>query len=163
MWDDDDEESFSEYNLWIDGAYGGPGRSKTLEDWKKSKKYKVISKDWPIWKARKAIKDLSQIAMKWTKTEVKDKLTMKTTSELIPSSVFNEDSDGEHIAIAITLRAIKATSKHPTLEEGSRDPVAQEAEINKLLKRPKQGTPEWHTACLLEKYCSLKDTEFMHV
>jgi hypothetical protein len=163
MWDDDDEGSFFEDNLWIDGAYGGPDRSKTLEDWKKSKKYKVISKDWPIWKARKAMKDLSQIAMKWTKTEVKDKLTMKTTSELIPSSVFNEDSDGEHIAIAITLRAIKATSKHPTLEEGSRDPVAQEAEINKLLKRPKQGTPEWHTACLLEKYCSLNDTEFMHV
>ena len=40
MWDDDDETLLFEKDTWIDEAYNGPQRSKVLEDWKKSKKYK---------------------------------------------------------------------------------------------------------------------------
>ena len=88
MRDDDDETLLFEKDTWIDGAYNGPQRSKIFEDWKKPKRYKLVSKDWPIWRAKKALSDLSQVALKWTNQEVKDKLTSSATSELVPSLVF---------------------------------------------------------------------------
>ena len=154
MWDDDDDSLLFEKDTWIDGAYNGPQRSKILEDWKKSKKYKLVSRDWPIWRAKKALSDLSQVALKWTKQEVKDKLTSSATSELVPSSVFNEDLEGGQLESAIVLRALKK-------KDGSPDRKAQEEKIVEIIQNSPDVTPE--IACLLEKYCSLSDTEFLHV
>ena len=156
MWGDDDDTLLFEKDTWIEGAYNGPQRSKVLEDWKKSKKYKVISRGWPIWRAKKALSDLSQVAFKWAKQEVKDKLTSSATSELVPPSVFNEGLEGQHLHTAMLLRGLKD-------REGKVDKKAQEAQVNITLQPPTQGTKAWDTPCLLEKYCSLSDTEFLHV
>ena len=110
MWESKDQTLDVNYNtdhIWFDGINGLPVQKPVeIRKWEESKCHKLVEKTFPRVKADKMLTDLSSIALEWAKTYVRQRQTFKlnTKGENMAPLAFQQDPDGNYLALAIQLR-----------------------------------------------------------
>ncbi len=94
--------------IWFDGINGQHVQKPVdIRKWEESKCHKLVDKHFPRVKADKMLTDLSNIALEWAKTYVRQRQTFKlnTKGENMAPLAFQQDPDGTYLALAAQLRA----------------------------------------------------------
>ena len=120
MWESKEQAIDVNYNadeLWFVGVYGQPVvKPLEIRKWEdNSKCFKLLDKTYPRVKADQMLRDLSLIALTYSKHAVQQRLTFKanTKGENYAPVVFQHDPDGELIPHVLDLRTLTPISIPP--------------------------------------------------
>ena len=113
MWESKEQAIDVNYNadeLWFVGVYGQPvAKPAEIRKWEENTKFfKLLDKTYPRLKADRMLKDLSLIALAYSKQTVQQRLTLKPNPKGENSApvVFQYDPDGELIKYVLELRTL---------------------------------------------------------
>jgi hypothetical protein len=113
MWESKEQAIDVTYNadeLWFVGVYGQPvAKPNEIRKWEENSKFfKLLDKTYPRIKADQMLRDLSLIALTYSKQAVQQRLTFKPNPKGENSApvVFQHDPDGELLPYVLDLRAL---------------------------------------------------------
>ena len=187
MWESKEQAIDVNYNadeLWFVGVYGQPVAKPTeIRKWEENSKFfKLLDKTYPRQKADRMLKDLSLIALTYSKLAVQQRLTFKPNpkGENAAPVVFQHDPNGELIEFVLDLRSLTPITVPPLSpireeedpEEGSKT-FEVETKSEKTIRQQKGMIDTWvddpdHVVTEqdrhpLELYAHLTDDEFLYV
>jgi hypothetical protein len=194
MWESKEQAIDVNYNadeLWFVGVYGQPVAKPTeIRKWEENTKFfKLLDKTYPRQKADRMLKDLSLIALTYSKLAVQQRLTFKPNPKGENSAqgensapvVFQHDPNGELIEFVLDLRSLTPISVSPLSpikeeddpeEDGSKT-FEVETKSEKAVRQQKGMIDTWvgdddHVVTEqdrhpLELYAQLTDDEFLYV
>jgi hypothetical protein len=117
MWESKEQAIDVNYNsdeLWFVGVYEQPvAKPIEIRKWEENTKFfKLLDKTYPCIKADRMLKDLSLIALAYSKLAVQQRLTFKPNPKGENSApvVFQNDPNGELIEFVLDLRSLTPLS-----------------------------------------------------
>jgi hypothetical protein len=170
--------------LWFVGVYGQPVAKPTeIRKWEENTKFfKLLDKTYPRQKADRMLKDLSLIALTYSKLAVQQRLTFKPNPKGENSApvVFQHDPNGELLEFVLDLRSLTPITVPPLSpireEEDAVDgskTFEVETKSDKTIRQQKGMIDTWvndddHAVTEqdrhpLELYAQLTDDEFLYV
>jgi hypothetical protein len=188
MWESKEQAIDVNYNsdeLWFVGVYGQPVPKPTeIRKWEENTKFfKLLDRTYPCLKADRMLKDLSLIALTYSKLAVQQRLTFKPNPKgknSVPV-VFQHDPNGDLIDFVLDLRSLSPIAMPPLspIKEDDEDTLEAsktfevETQIEKAARQQKGIIDEWvkdsdhrvteHDRHPLELYAQLTDDEFLYV
>jgi len=190
MWESKEQAIDVNYNadeLWFVGVYGQPvAKPNEIRKWEENSKFfKLLDKTYPRVKADQMLRDLSLIALTYSKQAVQQRLTFKLNPKGENSApvVFQHDPDGELIPFVLDLRTLSPISipALSPIREDEEDKQDREASKTFELETPKEKTIRQQKSIVdawidddthpitdrerhpLELYAQLTDDEFLYV
>jgi hypothetical protein len=130
MWESKEQAIDVNYNsdeLWFVGVYGQPVPKPTeIRKWEENTKFfKLLDRTYPRLKADRMLKDLSLVALTYSKLAVQQRLTFKPNPKGENSApvVFQHDPNGDLIEFVLDLRSLSPITAMPPLS-----PIKEDAE-----------------------------------
>ena len=176
MWDNNTESTnntlYSRGEEWFAGPFGSPvPKLSEIVKWEQNKAlYKLLTKQFPRIQAQKQLEDLSAIAKAWTKREVKQRQTFKSTSssENVAPMVFQLDCDGRWVEYALRLRALQKTKFSNLADEKAGDkpdlvsPQRQDRQMEQWINDA-DNPVTLAIKPILVHYCQLTESDVLYV
>jgi hypothetical protein len=189
MWESKEQAIDVNYNsdeLWFVGIYGQPVPKPTeIRKWEENTKFlKLLDRTYSRLKADRMLKDLSLIALAYSKLAVQQRLTFKPNRKGENSApvVFQHDPNGNLIEFVLDLRSLSPIATMPPLslikeDDDDKMEVSKTFEVEthseKTTRQQKSIIDEWvkdedhrvteHDQHPLELYAQLTDDEFLYV
>jgi hypothetical protein len=188
MWESKEQAIDVNYNadeLWFVGVYGQQvAKPNEIRKWEENTKFfKLLDKTYPRLKADRMLKDLSLIALTYSKLAVQQRLTFKPNPKGENSApvVFQHDPNGDLVEFVLDLRSLSSIAMPPLspIREDDEDKLEAsktfdvETQSEKAARQQKSIVDEWikdedhrvteHDRHPLELYAQLTDDEFLYV
>jgi hypothetical protein len=188
MWESKEQAIDVNYNadeLWFVGVYGQQvAKPNEIRKWEENTKFfKLLDKTYPRLKADRMLKDLSLIALTYSKLAVQQRLTFKPNLKVENSApvVFQHDPNANLVEYVLDLRSLSPIAMPPLspIKEDDEDKLEAsknfevETQSEKAARQQKSIVDEWvkdedhrvteHDRHPLELYAQLTDDEFLYV
>jgi hypothetical protein len=120
MWESKEQAIDVNYNadeLWFVGVYGQPiAKPNEIKKWEENTKlFKLLDKTYPRLKADRMLKDLSLIALTYSKLALQQRLTFKPNPKGENSApvVIKHDPNGDLVEFVLDLRSLSPIPMPP--------------------------------------------------